>query len=74
MWQILMTNQRIQQIEEKLAFLEFTNTQLEDEVYRQQGEIDALKKSNRMLQDRLNTIEKIEDFDDEPAMQCPPHY
>ncbi len=46
-------DKRFEAFEEKLAYLEMTNAQLEEEIFRQQTEIDALTKSPQSRRDRI---------------------
>jgi uncharacterized coiled-coil protein SlyX len=58
-----MDEKRLQALEEKLAFIEMANTQLEDEIFRQQQEIDALTKAHRAI------LERMEQLQDNAAVQ-----
>ncbi|MBT6106563.1 SlyX family protein [Porticoccaceae bacterium] len=78
-----MDEKQVQAFEEKLAYLEMANAQLEDEIFRQQQEIDALTKAHRAM---LERIEVLQDNAAEPsgmgqadsvgaaAGERPPHY
>ena len=78
-----MDEKQVQAFEEKLAYLEMANAQLEDEIFRQQQEIDALTKAHRAM---LERIEVLQDNAAEPsgmgqtdsigaaADERPPHY
>ena len=75
-----MSEKRLQEFEEKLAYLEMANAQLEEEIFRQQQEIDALTKAHRSMQQRL---EALQDRATEQGSQSqsgvaqdekPPHY
>jgi len=78
-----MDEKQVQAFEEKLAYLEMANAQLEDEIFRQQQEIDALTKAHRAM---LERIEVLQDNAAEPsgmgqtdsigaaAGEQPPHY
>jgi len=78
-----MDEKQVQAFEEKLAYLEMANAQLEDEIFRQQQEIDALTKAHRAM---LQRIEVLQDNAAEPsgmgqtdsigaaAGERPPHY
>ena len=78
-----MDEKQVQAFEEKLAYLEMANAQLEDEIFRQQQEIDALTKAHRAM---LERIEVLLDNAAEPsgvgqtdsigaaAGERPPHY
>jgi SlyX protein len=50
-------NQRLEDIETKIAFLEQANTQLGDVVYRQQQELDSLRARLVALVERLETAQ-----------------
>ncbi|MDA8782085.1 SlyX family protein [Porticoccaceae bacterium] len=76
-----MSETRLQELEEKLAYLEMTNTELSEEIFRQQKEIDALTKAHH------NIVERVEQLQDSAAEQSagmgssgmgqgekPPHY
>ena len=52
-----MDEKRLQALEEKLAFIEMANTQLEDEIFRQQQEIDALTKAHRAILERMEQLQ-----------------
>ena len=78
-----MDEKQVQAFEEKLAYLEMANAQLEDEIFRQQQEIDALTKAHRAMLERM---EVLQDNAAEPsgmgqtdsigaaAGERPPHY
>ena len=78
-----MDEKQVQAFEEKLAYLEMANAQLEDEIFRQQQEIDALTKAHRAM---LERIEVLQDNAAEPSGmgqtdsigaasgERPPHY
>jgi uncharacterized coiled-coil protein SlyX len=53
----MMDEKRMQAFEEKLAYLEMTNAELEDEIFRQQQEIDALTKAHRAITERLEVLQ-----------------
>ena len=69
-----MNSKRLQEIEEKLAFVEDSNAQLEKEVFAQQGEIESLKRLNGLLQEKLDRLLHAEDLQSEILNQKPPHY
>jgi len=52
-----MDEKRLQALEEKLAYMEMANAQLEDEIFRQQQEIDALTKAHRALLERMEQLQ-----------------
>ncbi len=68
-----LSDEAVERLELKLAFLERANQELSDVVYRQQQEIDALRLQIREL------IDRIEADRDEPTkytaeQERPPHY
>ena len=71
-----MSSQRLNELEEKLAYLEAGNAQLSEEIYRQQQEISALTKAHHKLIERIDELqrgEKSNSHNSEPIEQ-PPHY
>ncbi|NOQ63919.1 MAG: SlyX protein [Methyloprofundus sp.] len=71
-----MTEQRIVNIETKLAYQEDTISQLNDVVYRQQNQIDALE---RLTQQLLGRVRDLSDAASQvggaiAADERPPHY
>ena len=52
-----MDEKRLQALEEKLAYMEMANAQLEEEIFRQQQEIDALTKAHRALLERMEQLQ-----------------
>lgn len=65
--------QRFEQLEEKLAYLEMNNVELNDEIFRQQKDIDALTKAHRSLLERLETLQDVA-AEGELQEDRPPHY
>ena len=65
--------QRFEQLEEKLAYLEMNNAELNDEIFRQQKDIDALTKAHRSLLERLETLQDVA-AEGEVQEDRPPHY
>ena len=66
--------EKFDQLEEKLAYLEMSNVELNDEIFRQQQDIDSLTKAHRSLLERL---EALQDSAAEGGLQQgekPPHY
>lgn len=68
-----MTDETVERLELKLAFLERSNQELSDVVYGQQQQIDALRQQIREMADRLAAAR------DEPTQysaeqERPPHY
>ncbi|MFU8896446.1 MAG: SlyX family protein [Gammaproteobacteria bacterium] len=68
-----MDNDRLQQLELKLAYLERGNQELSDVVYRQQQDLDALKSRLKRLADQLRAMTE-EQGDASAADEKPPHY
>ncbi len=66
--------QRFEQLEEKLAYLEMSNAELNDEIFRQQKEIDSLTKAHRSLLERLETLQDVAAEGDLQQGEKPPHY
>lgn len=66
-------NERLEQIEVKIAYLEQANAQLSDVVYRQRQEIETLQRKITALVDRFESAQAqatpytLED-------EKPPHY
>ena len=69
-----MSEQRIQMLEEKLAFIEMANLELEEETFRQQQEIEVLTKAHQKLLQRLDMLENGVDQGDQSDNSPPPHY
>jgi SlyX protein len=69
-----MSEQRIQMLEEKLAFIEMANLELEEEIFRQQQEIEVLTKAHQKLLQRLDMLENGVDQGDQSDNSPPPHY
>ena len=66
-------------LEEKLAYLEASNAELSDEIFRQQQEIAALTKAHHQAIERLQSLEDTEaeaiaGQGGSIAMDKPPHY
>lgn len=66
-------DERIDRLEEKLAFQDQSIQELTDALYRQQQEIDALREHSALLADRLEALKSTGDgsTDNDGA---PPHY
>lgn len=64
---------RLEALELKLAYLERANQELDDVVYRQQQELDALRARVARLADRLQAFVEGP-RDDSAAGEKPPHY
>ena len=68
-----MNDERLTEIETKLAFQEAAVQELSDLVYAQQKEIERLTALTRRLLDRIDTLSE-RGGDSEPADEVPPHY
>ena len=69
-----MSDLKLQHIEEKLAHLEMANAQLEDEVFRQQREIEVLTRGHRGLLERLERMQDADNSNADGVLERPPHY
>ena len=74
-----MSQRRLDELEEKLAYMEASNAQLSDEIYRQQQEISALTKAHHQLLERFAELQQAEaESKANPAgstaSERPPHY
>ena len=74
-----MDSDRLDTLEEKLAYLEASNAELSDEIFRQQQEISALTKAHHQAMQRLQSLEDTEaeaitGQGGSIAMDKPPHY
>jgi uncharacterized coiled-coil protein SlyX len=74
-----MDNDRIDRLEEKLAYQEASIAELSDEIFRQQQEIAALTKAHHQAMERLQSLEDSEaeavgGQGGSIAMDKPPHY
>ncbi|CAI8161894.1 MAG: Uncharacterised protein [Cellvibrionales bacterium UBA7375] len=74
-----MDNDRLDTLEEKLAYIEASNAELSDEIFRQQQEIAALTKAHHQAMERLQNLEDAEvdvagGQGGSIAMDKPPHY
>lgn len=70
---------RLDTLEEKLAYLEASNAELSDEIFRQQQEIAALTKAHHQAIERLQSLEDTEaeaiaGQGGSIAIDKPPHY
>ena len=52
-----MIEERFEQLEEKLAYIEMANAELGEEIFRQQKEIDALTKAHRTMLERIEILQ-----------------
>ena len=74
-----MDTDRLDTLEEKLAYIEASNAELSDEIFRQQQEISALTKAHHQAMERLQSLEDAEaeaigGQGGSIAMDKPPHY
>lgn len=69
-----MSETKLQLIEEKLAYLELANDQLEEQILRQQRELDTLAKAQWDLAERLEQVKDDQHVNAEQTSQRPPHY
>jgi len=66
-------NQRIEQVEIKLAFLEEANTQLSEEVFRQRQQLETLRAQVETLAGRVDAA-RVSPTTYNPEDEKPPHY
>jgi SlyX protein len=69
-----MSEERFQELEEKMAFFEMSNAELGDEIFRQKKEIDTLTKAHRKLLQRIESLQDTVDQGDQEEGERPPHY
>lgn len=69
-----MNEDRLLEIETKLAFQEKTIKELNDELYSQQQEIERLKSICDTLAKHYKALSEISMGSDGPANEKPPHY
>ena len=69
-----MSDPELQQIEEKIAYLEIANAQMEDEMFRQQREIQTLARAHRGLLEKLERTQDGEKGNRDELAERPPHY
>ena len=73
-----LVEERLEQLEEKLAYLEMTNAELNDEIFRQQQEIETLLKGHKSLLDRLESLQDSAEGNLQQGgaqqIERPPHY
>mgnify|MGYP006449226463 CR=1 FL=1 len=70
----LAVQNKFDQLEEKIAYLEMSNIELNDEIFRQQKDIDSLTKAHRSLLERLETLQDTAAEGDLQEGERPPHY
>lgn len=68
-----MTDETLEQIQTKIAFLERAASELSDVVFRQHREIQALEAKLKALSDRLSGAQSDES-PRPPDQERPPHY
>jgi uncharacterized coiled-coil protein SlyX len=68
-----MNDQKLEQIETKIAFLERANAELSDVVFRQHREIEALRANLIALAARVDAAHSDGDVRT-PEEERPPHY
>jgi uncharacterized coiled-coil protein SlyX len=66
-------NQRMEQLEFKVAFLEQANAQLSEELYRQRQELETLRAQLAVLLERLEAAQS-QPMQYTPEQEVPPHY
>ena len=68
-----MTDNRITELETKIAYQEHTIQELNDVIYRQQLQIDKVEIMCQHLMDRIQALSESAGGD-QPANERPPHY
>ncbi len=68
-----MTDETLEQIQTKIAFLERAAAELSDVVFRQHREIQALESKLKSLADRLSGAQ-ADESPRPPDQERPPHY
>lgn len=69
-----MSEERFEQLEEKLAYIEMANAELGEEIFRQQKEIDALTKAHRTMLERIEVLQDTAAEGGAGQGERPPHY
>jgi len=69
-----MSDQRLIELETRIAFQEDTIQQLSDVIYRQQKQIDKLEQICKLLGERLQEMATGDFINPSPADEKPPHY
>ena len=69
-----MSEDRFEQLEEKLAYLEMANAELGEEIFRQQKEIDVLTKAHRTMLERVEVLQDTAGEGGSEQCERPPHY
>ncbi|HWL62174.1 MAG TPA: SlyX family protein [Steroidobacteraceae bacterium] len=65
---------RLEQLETKVAFLEQANSELSDELFRRRQEIEALREQFAALRGRLDAAQAQPAAPYSPEDEKPPHY
>jgi uncharacterized coiled-coil protein SlyX len=68
-----MSDESLEQIQSKIAYLERATTDLSDVVFRQHNDIKLLEAQVKALRDRLNGPQ-FEETQRTPEQERPPHY
>lgn len=68
-----MSDETIERLELKIAFLERANQELSDVVYRQQQDLDELRTRLTLLASRVDAL-KPDAMEYTPEQERPPHY
>ena len=68
-----MSDESLEQIQSKIAYLERATTELSDVVFRQHNDIKLLEAQVKALRDRLNAPQ-FEETQRTPEQERPPHY
>lgn len=69
-----MSDDRIDELEAKIAFLESTVGTLNDQVYQQQRTIDELRTWCQTLAGRVKSLREGDDGAAQEQHEIPPHY
>lgn len=74
-----MSDQRLDTLEEKITYLEASNSEFSEEIFRQQQEIAVLTKAHKTLIERLEALEDAESdggsgHGGSMGSERPPHY
>jgi uncharacterized coiled-coil protein SlyX len=67
-----MSDESLEQIQSKIAYLERATTELSDVVFRQHNDIKLLEAQVKALRDRLGP--QFEETQRTPEQERPPHY
>jgi uncharacterized coiled-coil protein SlyX len=74
-----MSDQRLDTLEEKITYLEASNSEFSEEIFRQQQEIAVITKAHKTLIERLEALEDVESDGGSGqggsmGSERPPHY